>query len=522
MRFDSVIVGRSDGLEMMVSDAIKMTKEIKEKIGVKNAATLRKGKSIMDRIEDVEVYKSNELALMYNDLAPEDIKKPINTSMMRNFLENVIKKDNPDAYEKIWKYYNLSEVLPEKYMKKLAIFIEKVWSQYRTIEYCYQYSKSFHDFVEKYAKKVDAEGMSNLDKIKWFRLWLFVIKDQGFYWFDIRKDGKFSFSEQNENLYLFPETIVYFDYYVSEIPDNSINVEMMKRLIELYPEEVQNKVWRFAELNNNNVPDMLRTGEIREKVKKALFPISWMSEPMLFCMNDCIKKNDPEYLKAAVIAYQNGGIKTLKSFKQKGNDPFDRFRLKSVDCYEVFSAGEKDGKERVFSVTSSEELAMFVEVYKWLLEHSDIKFGPENKTLSEYGIETLLDEEPEINSDWFLQMNLVDTDEDINWDLFDKIVERNDKFMSMYLKKEISAEDLYKELGFSTALQAKLCCNKTVKLVESEATRMAAALKRIKMFGTSQAIRSDLIYLEIFKYMLSEKPENLPKNMVNLYGKVFK
>lgn len=120
MRFDSVIVGRSDRLEMMVSDAIKMTKEIKEKIGVKNAATLRKGKAIMDRIEDVEVYKSNELALMYNDLAPEDIKKPINTSMMRNFLENVIKKDNPDAYEKIWKYYNLSEVLPEKYMKKLC------------------------------------------------------------------------------------------------------------------------------------------------------------------------------------------------------------------------------------------------------------------------------------------------------------------------------------------------------------------------------------------------------------------
>ena len=51
---------------------------------------------------------------------------------------------------------------------------------------------------------------------------------------------------------------------------------------------------------------------------------------------------------------------------------------------------------------------------------------------------------------------------------------------------------------------------------------MAAALKRVKMFGTAQSIKSDLIYLEIFKYMLSEKPENLPKNMVNLYGKVFK
>lgn len=522
MRFDSAIVGRSDGLEMMVSDAIKMTKEIKEKIGVENATMLRKGKAIMDRIEDVEVYKSNELALMYNDLAPEDIDNPINTGMMRNFLEDVIKKDSPDAYEKIWKYYNLSEVLPEKYMKKLAIFIEKVWSQYRTIEYCYQYSKSFHDFVEKYAKKVDAEGMSNLDKIKWFRLWLFVIKDQGFYWFDIRKDGRFFFSEQKENLYLFPETIVYFDYYVSGIPDKSINVEMMKRLIRLYPDEVQNKVLCFAELNNNNVPNMLRTGEIREKVKKALFPISWMSEPMLFCMNDCIKKNVPEYLKAAVIAYQNGGIQTLKSFEQKGNDPFDKFRLKSVKCYEVYSEGEKDGKERIFSVTASEELAMYVEVYKWLLEHPEFKFGPEDKTLSEYGIETLLDEEPELNSDWFFQMGLADLEEDINWELFDKIVNGNDEIMSQYLKGEISPEELYEDLGFSTDMQAKVCCNKKAKLIPAEAAKMAAALKRIKMFGTAQAIKSDLIYLEIFKYMLSEKPENLPKNMVNLYGKVFK
>ena len=77
-------------------------------------------------------------------------------------------------------------------------------------------------------------------------------------------------------------------------------------------------------------------------------------------------------------------------------------------------------------------------------------------------------------------------------------------------------------LGFSTDMQAKVCCNKKAKLIPAEAAKMAAALKRIKMFGTAQAIKSDLIYLEIFKYMLSEKPENLPKNMVNLYGKVFK
>ena len=71
-------------------------------------------------------------------------------------------------------------------------------------------------------------------------------------------------------------------------------------------------------------------------------------------------------------------------------------------------------------------------------------------------------------------------------------------------------------------MQAKLCCNKKTKLIPKEEAKMAAALKRIKMFGTTQAIKSDLIYLEIFKYMLSEKPENLPKSMVNLYGKIFK
>ena len=165
---------------------------------------------------------------------------------------------------------------------------------------------------------------------------------------------------------------------------------------------------------------------------------------------------------------------------------------------------------------------MYVEVYKWLLEHPEFKFGPEDKTLSEYGIETLLDEEPELHSDWFFQMGLADLEEDINWELFDKIVNGNDEIMSQYLKGEISPEELYDVLGFSTDMQAKVCCNKKAKLIPAEAAKMAAALKRIKMFGTAQAIKSDLIYLEIFKYMLSEKPENLPKNMVNLYGKVFK
>ena len=165
---------------------------------------------------------------------------------------------------------------------------------------------------------------------------------------------------------------------------------------------------------------------------------------------------------------------------------------------------------------------MFVELYKYLLEHPDFKFGPENKTIYEYGMDNLLKDEPELNTEWFWEMSLIDTDDDINWDCFDKVLEGMDEFMNQYLKGQISAKGLYDILGFATDMQAKVCCNKKTKLIPAEASKMSAALKRIKMFGEAGAIKSDKIYLEIFKYMMSEKPEELPKSMVNLYGKIFK
>lgn len=512
----------------MIGEVANRTKEAEKKIGLENDNQLKKVNSILERVtefEGMDAYEAEQLGLIYNNLAPDDISHPISAKMVKAFLEQTVKVQKPEAYEKILRYYDFKNPLSDKQMKKLGIFVENIWNQYRTVEYCYKYSKSFYEFVNKYASKVDAEGMNNIEKIKWLRLWIFIIKDQGFFWNDIREDERIDVNGRQKfdrEVYLFPDTMLYLELYVSEMPEASLNVEMLKKLISLYPEDVQKKIYTWAEMvGDTSNTNILRAGEVRMLVKRTLFPITWMSSISLFCMNNYMKDNNPKYLESAVNAYKDGGIENLAIIKRKGTDPFDNFKIKSFKCYELYST-EEDEIEKVLVVNCQNELRMYVEVYKWLLEHPEFKFGPEDKNLSEYGIENLLDEEPELNSDWFLQMGLVDSEEDINWELFDRIVNRNDKAMDQYLKGEISAEEFYEDLGFSTDMQAKACCNKKAKLIPAEAAKMAAALKRIKMFGIAQAIKSDLIYLEIFKYMLSEKPENLPKNMVNLYGKVFK
>lgn len=521
-------VEKGQSYEAMVAEAINKVKETKKGIGIEKAISFRKTNAIMERIIDIEgidEYTARKLGLMYNNLAPDDLYQPISVKMMLQFLENVVKKQNPEAYEKIWRYYDYNNPLPDKLLKKMAIFVENVWNRYRKVEYCYLYSKGFHDFVDKYASKVDAKGLNNIEKIKWLRLWLFIVKDQGFFWTDIKADGKIYVKEQidfDREVYLFPDCMIYLEEYISKyMEDKCLNVEMLKSFIGLYPENVQKEVYVWAEMESSNTTNPLRAGEVRMGIKRKLFPITWMSPMNLFCLNNNMKDNNPEYLEAAVTAYKNGGVGILDRIEQKGTDPFDRFKVKSFKSYEVYASEENDIK-KVLVVNSQQELEMFVELYKWLLEHPDFKFGPEDKNIYEYGIDNLLKEEPELNTEWFWEMSLIDTDDDINWDCFDKVLEGMDEFMNQYLKGQISAKGLYDILGFATDMQAKVCCNKKTKLIPAEASKMSAALKRIKIFGEAGAIKSDKIYLEIFKYMMSEKPEELPKSMVNLYGKIFK
>lgn len=517
-----------DFVGKIANEAINRTQEIKKTMSAENAILYERVTSVMDRVidfEEMDSYEAAKYGLMYNNLAPDDINHKISAKMVKDFLEETVKIQNPEAYEKIQKYYDFHSQISEKYRKKLEIFTENTWKQYRTVEYCYKYSISFKEFVDKYASKVDADGLCDIEKIKWLRLWIFIIKDQGFFWADIQDDGKIDVKKQQKfdrMAYLNPDTMMYLEPYVSKLPEKSLNVEMLKSFISLYPENVQKQVYTWGEMDNTtgNI-NILRAGEIRMGIKRTLFPVTWMSPVSLFCMNDALKLNNPKYLESAVNAYKNGGIKSLKKIPNRGTDPFDNFKIKLFDGYELYSTVE-DGAEKILVVNCQNELSMFVEVYKWLLEHPDFKFGPEEKTLAEYGIETLLDEEPEIDADWFFQMGLVDSEEDINWKLFKKVVDGNDEVKLQYLKGEISTLEFYDALGFSTEVQVKVCCNKKIKLSPKEEAKMSAALKRVKMFGTERAIKSDIIYLEIFKYMMFEMPEKLPKNMVNLYGKFFK
>ena len=475
--------------------------------------------------DGVSDYEVEQLVLIYKDLAPEDTESPISIKMLNEFFENVVKPASPTGYAKLRKFYNFREYTCSEFkMRKFEIWRENFFKQFRTVEYCYQYSKGFKDMADRISKKLKApESMGTVERCKWLRIWSVVLKDQGYHWKDV-VNGRIDINQSrwfNKNFYFTPEVMISMEKDCFEnVPDGALLLEMIQNLIALYPEDLQKEIRKFGELDEN-VPDLdcLKAEEIRNKLKKKLFPVLWVSGLGYYCTEQGIKTAKPEFLESAVKVYKDGNLDGLETFEQEAINPYNNFLREKFKCYELYTESIDEEYQRVLAIISWDELKMYIEVYKWLSSHSDFKFGPDNKTLSEYGIDNML---LELNSKWFLEMKLVCSEDDINWMLFEKIINGNEEYMAKYLKGELTAEDLFNAIGFSSVKQAKLCCNKETKLILKEEEKMAVALKRVKMFGTAQSIKSDLIYLEIFKYMLSEKPENLPKNMVNLYGKVFK
>lgn len=475
--------------------------------------------------EGVSDYEVEQLVLIYKDLAPEDTESPISIKMLNEFFENVVKPASPTGYAKLRKFYNFREYTCSEFkMRKFEIWRENFFKQFRTVEYCYQYSKGFKDMADRISKKLKApESMGTVERCKWLRIWSVVLKDQGYHWKDV-VNGRIDINQSrwfNKNFYFTPEVMISMEKDCFEnVPDGALLLEMIQNLIALYPEDLQKEIRKFGELDEN-VPDLdcLKAEEIRNKLKKKMFPVLWVSGLGYYCTEQGIKTAKPEFLESAVKVYKDGNLDGLETFEQEAINPYNNFLREKFKCYELYTESIDEEYQRVLAIISWDELKMYIEVYKWLSYHSDFKFGPDNKTLSEYGIDDML---LELNSKWFLEMKLVCSEDDINWMLFEKIINGNEEYMAKYLKGELTAEDLFNAIGFSSVKQAKLCCNKETKLILKEEEKMAAALKRVKMFGTAQSIKSDLIYLEIFKYMLSEKPENLPKNMVNLYDKVFK
>lgn len=169
---------------------------------------------------------------------------------------------------------------------------------------------------------------------------------------------------------------------------------------------------------------------------------------------------------------------------------------------------------------------MYIEIYKWLLEHTDFRFGEENKTIEEYCMEDLLEETvsfEEAKKAWIIEMGYAKDEKDINY-LLSEIVINKDKYeetLICYYNGEIAGDEVWNQIGFSSDMQARLCCSESIRITKEEGDKMGVALKRIKMFREENALRSDIIYLEIFKYMYQNKKAELPKNLVKIYGTKF-
>lgn len=468
-------------------------------------------------------------AVMYRDLVPGDVNGPISIKLMKEFFENVMVKDRPNMRDKVLNYYQLEEGdLPKKKLFKLADSIETFLSGFRTIENIYEVSLAFREAAEQMAPKLKVdETMSLIEKIKWLRVWAVVVRDQMLFWGDMDKNRRFIGKENTikfNSFYIYPETMtLLYKLYFYAMPDETVILDMLQRLLKLYPEEVQKKILKYGEFDEN-VPDSMKVERIRNDVKKELFPIPWVTESAYFCTTAGIGLLEPERIKKAVEAYMNGGIESLPAFESSYIDVYNTCKRKKMKCYRYDSSYTRDTDFRG-SVTCNQELEMYVETYKWLLEHPDFRFGEEGKTIAEYGMEKLLERKAtfeETAEAWALESGYAKDEKDVNVELLSLAMDEDGRNILLeYYEGEISSDTTAKKLGLKSESQARLLCSKTAKFSVNAEREMKDSLKRIKQFGTSMCSKSDNIYLQIFKYMLENRKSDLPKGIVNLYGKMF-
>ena len=162
--------------------------------------------------EGVSDYEVEQLVLIYKDLAPEDTESQISIKMLNEFFENVVKPASPTGYAKLRKFYNFREYTCSEFkMRKFEIWRENFFKQFRTVEYCYQYSKGFKDMADRISKKLKApESMGTVERCKWLRIWSVVLKDQGYHWKDV-VNGRIDINQSrwfNKNFYFTPEVMI--------------------------------------------------------------------------------------------------------------------------------------------------------------------------------------------------------------------------------------------------------------------------------------------------------------------------
>ena len=102
------------------------------------------------------------------------------------------------------------------------------------------------------APKLDApEDMSPVERAKWLRMWIIVVKEQSYFWFDYTDGGKrfdFITSKQSDGNHFFPEVLVNLErVYFSKLKDGEIVYELLKAFVDNLPKEAQKAIIRFSE-----------------------------------------------------------------------------------------------------------------------------------------------------------------------------------------------------------------------------------------------------------------------------------
>lgn len=465
---------------------------------------------LIERVIDRDQFSYNEArayATIYQHLAPGDVAGKISAMRVKNFMEHFIQKDNPSIYKKMCIFYGLSE---EEYDKKKCSKINNLIQNYmdgiRSVENAMSYSASFEEAANEMAPKLDApEEMSVEEKVKWIRLWFIVIRNQELFYNEIDGNGKIrgiDVTREVNNMYIFPESMILLnESFLSKLDDGEIVYDMIKSFINSYPTDVQRIVYRFAELDGVNRPDSCRLGRIREDVKKKLFPNSWRSSTTFFMCKTGIKYMIPKHLEMAVLAYKNGGISNMLVGKFEILDVFNGYKKRKVTVYK-YGETQVNGNTIELGVTCKQELMLYVNIYKWLMDHPDFKFGKEEKTLEEYGLADLLLNEKELVSAWILEQGFASSEKDINWRLAEKILKpkENLSFFKDWYDGKISGDTIYERIGFNSEKLAKMCLSlKGLVLLDKNALNQA--LKRVKMFGLEQSLKSDKLYVRLYEFL---------------------
>lgn len=464
-------------------------------------------------------------ARIYQDLAPEDPYSLISVKRVQDFLEQILRKAAPGAYQKIITYYKVIEGddFPKAKIKKIKKQIEDCFESSRSLKNAMMYSASFEKAANEMASKLDApKEMSVLERVKWLRIWIVLLKDSDLFWADLNEKGLIvgpQISNRVNSLYFFPEVLIHLNnIYFSHLDDEEIILENIQNFLAAYPEEIQKEVLRFAELDYDT-PYNLQLGRIRVNLKQQLFPNSCRSELSYFMTKTGIQHFTHEHLRLAVTAYRNGGLPTMPEMTSQIVDVFANFKKKNVNFYKYGEITLK-GKTIELGVSSAQELEMYVILYRWLLARPDFKFGIQNKTLAEYGMDNLLADPKLAVSAWILDSGYATDESDINWDLAEIILKpnENEALFSDYFKGQISAQEVFNTIGFNTEKLARMCCS-FKGLICFDKADFDRVFRRVHMFGISKSSVSDCIYVELYKFLLKTNiPCGEKRKPISMHG----